>query len=414
MCCIADGTQNVSLDRDQRHSAQPSYCRSTTAPGHNPHGPATPHHRPPTYTTNHLSQPPPRFDMASTSARQVAATLSSVAQGGRLQAAPSAAARASASRTPLTVRAVAAPVREAETRSLTQQASAAAASAAALSAAAAKGRVVLESEDELRSNWEHRGWVGGATLLMAATLAQGLGQVDGAGDVAAVGAAALAAYALSDLGTGECQSAWGRWWHPVPDAWCLRMALPPVVHAAAPHAAGQHAAGRHCALPHQATMHPFPLTALPPSLPTPPLRPHFPSSPAAFYHFFVDNYGDGETPVFGGQIAAFQGHHQRPWTITEREFSNNVHKVGHLDASAWGAALPGVLPFLGCCPAWGVCCCNVGWGIALQWYRQCTGGVQAQRSTSPASTPCSLSPPPPCPPARSSSSPPRPLPRACC
>lgn len=25
----------------------------------------------------------------------------------------------------------------------------------------------------------------------------------------------------------------------------------------------------------------------------------------------VDNYGDANTPVFGGQIAAFQGHHQR-------------------------------------------------------------------------------------------------------
>lgn len=45
------------------------------------------------------------------------------------------------------------------------------------------------------------------------------------------------------------------------------------------------------------------------------------------YHWGVDNYGDGQTPVFGGQIAAFQGHHQRPWTITEREFCNNVHKV---------------------------------------------------------------------------------------
>lgn len=45
------------------------------------------------------------------------------------------------------------------------------------------------------------------------------------------------------------------------------------------------------------------------------------------YHWGVDNYGDGNTPVFGGQIAAFQGHHQRPWTITEREFCNNVHKV---------------------------------------------------------------------------------------
>lgn len=45
------------------------------------------------------------------------------------------------------------------------------------------------------------------------------------------------------------------------------------------------------------------------------------------YHWGVDNYGDGNTPIVGDQIAAFQGHHQRPWTITEREFCNNVHKV---------------------------------------------------------------------------------------
>ncbi|BDA48150.1 probable transmembrane protein 189 [Coccomyxa sp. Obi] len=45
------------------------------------------------------------------------------------------------------------------------------------------------------------------------------------------------------------------------------------------------------------------------------------------YHWGVDNYGDGETPIVGSQIAAFQGHHQKPWTITEREFCNNVHKV---------------------------------------------------------------------------------------
>jgi hypothetical protein len=37
--------------------------------------------------------------------------------------------------------------------------------------------------------------------------------------------------------------------------------------------------------------------------------------------------GDGNTPVLGKQIAAFQGHHQRPWTITQREFANNVHQV---------------------------------------------------------------------------------------
>jgi ubiquitin-conjugating enzyme E2 variant len=47
----------------------------------------------------------------------------------------------------------------------------------------------------------------------------------------------------------------------------------------------------------------------------------------AVYHWAVDNYGDGNTPFFGRQIAAFQGHHQRPWTITQREFCNNVHQV---------------------------------------------------------------------------------------
>ena len=47
------------------------------------------------------------------------------------------------------------------------------------------------------------------------------------------------------------------------------------------------------------------------------------------YHWSVDNYGDGSTPVVGSQIAAFQGHHQKPWTITEREFCNNVYKVRH-------------------------------------------------------------------------------------
>lgn len=45
------------------------------------------------------------------------------------------------------------------------------------------------------------------------------------------------------------------------------------------------------------------------------------------YHWSVDNYGSGATPVVGDQIAAFQGHHQRPWTITQRQFANNLHKV---------------------------------------------------------------------------------------
>ena len=44
-------------------------------------------------------------------------------------------------------------------------------------------------------------------------------------------------------------------------------------------------------------------------------------------HWSVDNYGNGKTPVMGGIIAAFQGHHSAPWTICEREFENNVYKL---------------------------------------------------------------------------------------
>ncbi|CAI7796248.1 unnamed protein product [Closterium sp. NIES-53] len=45
------------------------------------------------------------------------------------------------------------------------------------------------------------------------------------------------------------------------------------------------------------------------------------------YHFGVDNYGDSSTPIFGPQIDAFQGHHKRPWTITKRQFANNLHAL---------------------------------------------------------------------------------------
>ena len=62
-------------------------------------------------------------------------------------------------------------------------------------------RVVLESEDELRSTWEHRAWVGTTTALLAATLASGLTHVEGAGGAASAAAALGAAYVLSDLGT---------------------------------------------------------------------------------------------------------------------------------------------------------------------------------------------------------------------
>lgn len=45
------------------------------------------------------------------------------------------------------------------------------------------------------------------------------------------------------------------------------------------------------------------------------------------YHWGVDNYGDANTPVFGPQIDAFQGHHQRPYTIAQREVANNLHAL---------------------------------------------------------------------------------------
>eukprot|EP00566_Odontella_aurita_P020611 CAMPEP_0113535240 /NCGR_PEP_ID=MMETSP0015_2-20120614/5594_1 /TAXON_ID=2838 /ORGANISM="Odontella" /LENGTH=356 /DNA_ID=CAMNT_0000434469 /DNA_START=382 /DNA_END=1453 /DNA_ORIENTATION=- /assembly_acc=CAM_ASM_000160 len=44
-------------------------------------------------------------------------------------------------------------------------------------------------------------------------------------------------------------------------------------------------------------------------------------------HWSVDNYGNGRTPIMGGIIAAFQGHHSAQWTITYREFCNNVYKL---------------------------------------------------------------------------------------
>jgi hypothetical protein len=44
-------------------------------------------------------------------------------------------------------------------------------------------------------------------------------------------------------------------------------------------------------------------------------------------HWSVDNYGNGKTPIMGGIIAAFQGHHSAPWTILERGFENNVVKL---------------------------------------------------------------------------------------
>ncbi|KAJ4981292.1 hypothetical protein NE237_032129 [Protea cynaroides] len=50
------------------------------------------------------------------------------------------------------------------------------------------------------------------------------------------------------------------------------------------------------------------------------------------YHWAIDNYGDASTPVFGSQIEAFQGHHRWPWTITRRQFANNLHALARVVA----------------------------------------------------------------------------------
>ena len=67
------------------------------------------------------------------------------------------------------------------------------------------------------------------------------------------------------------------------------------------------------------------------------------------YHWSVDNYGSADTPVVGSQIAAFQGHHQRPWTITQREFCNNCSLT--FKPAGFAAALFFALSLTGATPA---------------------------------------------------------------
>ena len=131
--------------------------------------------------------------------------------------------------------------------------------------------MVVESEEELKSTWEQRGWVALTSSLLLGTLWQGTTHIPH-GDLVEgfkCSAALYMAWSLSDVGSGV-------------------------------------------------------------------------------YHWGVDNYGDADTPLFGSQIAAFQGHHKRPWTITEREFCNNVYKV-FKPASVPSALLLAASPFT---PAW--------------------------------------------------------------
>lgn len=48
------------------------------------------------------------------------------------------------------------------------------------------------------------------------------------------------------------------------------------------------------------------------------------------YHWGIDNYGSASTPIFGSQIDAFQGHHKWPWTITRRQFANNLNALARV------------------------------------------------------------------------------------
>ncbi len=119
---------------------------------------------------------------------------------------------------------------------------------AAAPAKAGSSKWVIDEKELLTSTAEHRFWTLGCIAVLGSTFAHSLAEAQSTSDYSSIGVAFMAAYVLSDLGTG-------------------------------------------------------------------------------IYHWSVDNYGDGNTPLVGKQIAAFQGHHQRPWTITQREFCNNVHQV---------------------------------------------------------------------------------------
>ncbi|CAN7014664.1 unnamed protein product [Brassica rapa subsp. trilocularis] len=43
------------------------------------------------------------------------------------------------------------------------------------------------------------------------------------------------------------------------------------------------------------------------------------------YHWATDNYGDKSTPLVGTHVQDSLDHHECPWTITERQFANNLH-----------------------------------------------------------------------------------------
>ena len=57
------------------------------------------------------------------------------------------------------------------------------------------------------------------------------------------------------------------------------------------------------------------------------------------FHWSVDNYGSKATPVMGGIIDAFQGHHKYPGPSPRP--ANNIHHLPGDDVSPCPAAHPG-------------------------------------------------------------------------
>jgi hypothetical protein len=181
-------------------------------------------------------------------------------------------------------------------------------------AKAGSSKWVIDDKVQLASTGEHRAYTLGSIALLGATFAHALAGCSDAADYSAVGASFLAAYVLSDLGTGIYHWSvdnYGDGNTPLVRGGrcgcaCVCVCVCVCAAAAAAGGAGSWWCERR--------------RLLGPSW----LAAPAPSPPSA---------------QVGKQIAAFQGHHQRPWTITQREFCNNVHQVrfaaGSAAAGSW-------------------------------------------------------------------------------
>ena len=187
--------------------------------------------------------------------------------------------------------------REPEAEALTEAASASASASPAAPAVMrdAQGReIILAPGETLDSEWPHRAWVAAGFGVMGALFAAGAVRVHDAPSAAAAAAAVVSAYVFAGACSCETSST----------AMHTRSAIPCVRR--------QHACTHLC--------HTLLSSAM--------LRKHcariiccllcccFADSTyrlrggadllSGVYHWGVDNYGDGDTPVFGSQIAGFQ------------------------------------------------------------------------------------------------------------